>query len=163
MKISLIPLLLPLLLPALFSGVSPATAALAERIPDARLSFLPFDARVGVLPATPVSAVLHSALEYERLVGRPAPAEIDFSREWVAFYSAGVQHTTAAVASIAAIGLIEDGQGLRIATRLSMPAVSAGSGSGRMVPYTMAKFRRPPSQPRKVEWVHLLGIYLAAP
>jgi hypothetical protein len=31
-----------------------------------------------------------------------------------------------------------------------------------MIPYTMVKFRRPASLPRKVEWVQLKGISLAA-
>jgi hypothetical protein len=162
MKIHLIPLVLPLLIPAFFSGASPAAAALAERTPDTRLPFVPFDARVGVLSATPVSAVLHSAAEYAAVVGRPAPADLDFSREWVAFYSAGVQRTTEALASIEAIGLIEDGHALRIVTRLGLPALSTGPGFGRMIPYTMVKFRRPASLPRKVEWVQLKGISLAA-
>ncbi len=161
MKTSLIPLLLPLLVPAFFSSASPAVAVPAEEIPDARLAFLPFAARTGVLSQTPVNAVLHTAGEYLAVVGRNAPADIDFTREWVVFYSAGLQHTDQAVASIEAIGLMNNGEQLRIVTRLSMPALVGGAGSGRMIPYTLAKFRRPPSLPRQVDWVHLRGILLA--
>ncbi len=162
MKIKLIPLLLPLLLSALFSSASPAAAAPLAATRDTRLAFLPFAARVGVLPKTPVSAVLHTAGEYQAVVGRPAPAEIDFSREWVAFYSAGLQPTNGAVASIESIGLVDGGRGLRIVTRLRLPAISARPAAGLMIPYTMVKFRRPPSLPRSVSWVQIRGILLAA-
>ncbi len=162
MKIKLIPLVLPLFLPAFFSSASPAAAAPLAAAGETRLAFLPFAARVGVLPRTPVCAVLHSAGEYQAVVGRPAPVEIDFSREWVAFYSAGLQPTKLAVASIESIGLVDGGRELRIVTRLRLPAVSAHIGAGLMIPYTMVKFRRPPSLPRRVSWAQIRGILLAA-
>ena len=161
MKISLLPLLLPLLLPALLPGASSATAAPAERIPDARLAFAPLAARVGVLSAKPVSTVLRSWSEYFEVVGAPPPSDIDFRHEWVAYYGAGLQHVGGAVATIESIELVEEGRELRIATRLSLPALARGAAAGRDIPYAMVKFRRPPSIPGRFEFVGLRGMRLA--
>src|SRR5687767_12791427 len=65
---------------------SPASGSLKE------IPFTPLSDTIGHRGTSETRRVFTSAAAYERYFGHPAP-DVDFSREWVFFYSAGVKPT----------------------------------------------------------------------
>ncbi len=151
-----------LLLPALFCSASTGLAPLrVDPLPSARaLGFDPLAARVGLLPTVEVTALLRSPREYEALVGRPAPAAIDFEREWVVFYGGGLQPTTAGHAAISGIELTEGGHALRVHTVLVLPEHGLELAPGRGIPFAMVTIARPRTEIQAVRAEHVYALLL---
>jgi hypothetical protein len=157
MKPVLLPLLLPMLLPALFCSAGRGLAPLPVAAPPATsaLPFSPFAARVGLLPTGEVTTVLRSAREYQALLGRPAPPAIDFSRQWVVFYGAGLQPTTAARAAISGVELTEGDHVLLLHTVLLVPEHGLDLAPGRCIPFALATIPRPRCEIKAVRAEHV--------
>jgi len=162
MKPILLPLLLPMLLPAVFASVGSARGPLegAARPLSQPLAFRPFSPRAGHLPAYELTTVLRSEREYEALVGRPAPASIDFAREWVVFYGAGLQTAAFAHASISGVELTEGGHALRVHTVLLVTSPAFDPTPGRSIPFAVVRIARPQGEIHALRAEHT---YLMAP
>lgn len=102
---------------------------------------------------TPLRVVITSAAQYDAYVGHAPPVSINWSKEWVVFYAAGVQSTGGYAASIESIGA--SGRTLGVTTKLVRP------GEGCMVtmaltnPQAFAKFDRPSPRPRYASYKRL--------
>jgi hypothetical protein len=162
MKPILLPLLLPMLLPAVFAGAGSARGGLAgDALPVSQpLAFRPFGARAGRLPAGERTTVLRSEREYQALVGRPAPASIDFGREWVVFYGAGVQIAAFAHASISGVELTDGGHALRVHTALMLCSPGLDPAPGRGIPFALVRIERPSGE---IDALRAEHTYLMAP
>lgn len=86
--------------------------------------------------------IVTSSSEYVALFGHAPPPDLDFAREWVAFYGAGARPTGGYEASIVALTRRCDG-GLRMVTRLVSPGSSCFVTQAMTSPHALARFPRP--------------------
>ncbi|HUS67032.1 MAG TPA: protease complex subunit PrcB family protein [Kofleriaceae bacterium] len=91
-------------------------------------------------------AILTSAASWESYLGTTAPADVDFSREWVAFYGSGVQNTGGHQASIFGVRTLSDG-GLLIETEAVAPGAFCVVTQALTTPHTVVKFAIPSPRP----------------
>ena len=86
-----------------------------------------------------------TAASYRAVFGHDAPG-VNFAREWVFLYSAGVKPTGYS-ASVAAVFPMASGLSLRITTRLDSPGHGCAVAEGLSRPAAMVKFHIPPRRP----------------
>jgi hypothetical protein len=90
--------------------------------------------------------ILTSARSWSDHMGTTAPVEVDFSREWIAFYGAGLWPTGGSSADVVGLELIGDG-GVLVSTR----SQSAGRGcfvtQAPSTPHSVVKFAIPSPRP----------------
>ena len=110
---------------------------------ELRLAFTPFEDPEGVGPGSEraVTEVIYSARQYRRLFGHAAPADVDFRREIVVFYSAGVQPTGGYEATVESVDLRRNT--LAVTTRLSSPGEHCVVTQALTHPYALVKVDRP--------------------
>jgi hypothetical protein len=100
-------------------------------------------------PAIDVRYLIKSNQDYVIYLGHNAPSNVDFSKEWVVFYSAGPQPSGSSANIDRARFFSASGYDLYIYFRL----VKAGpSCSGTTIPYALAKFPSPPLRPRRTRY-----------
>jgi hypothetical protein len=93
-------------------------------------------------------AIVTSADSFEEYFGTAAPTDVDFSKEWVAFYGVGTRNTGGFGASITSLTLLPEWYGGMI-----METKSTSPGSDCMVtmaitwPHTLVKFEAPSYMP----------------
>jgi hypothetical protein len=92
----------------------------------------------------PESLVFTTASAYRRHFGHRAP-DVDFPREWVAYYAAGLQTSDGHVAAIR--GLTVKSSHLQVATSLESPGAACASHALPEVPYVLVKFKAPTPRP----------------
>jgi hypothetical protein len=112
-------------------------------------STIPFRTFSDTAPAKTAETrkIITSAAQYRAIVGHEPPVRLQWSREWVAFYSAGVQKTGGFNASIERIGLTASGRGLVVTTRLESPGAGCAVTESLTNPQTFVTFRRPTPTP----------------
>jgi PrcB C-terminal len=109
----------------------------SERIP-----FEVFSDEVGDLANIERRVLLKTADAYKTFFGHVAPAAVDFSREWVIFYSAGRRPSTGFEASVRA--LARAGARLHAVTQLQSPGRTCIVGDAITTPHVLVKFRAQP-------------------
>jgi len=91
--------------------------------------------------------VIKSKTAWKNVFGTTAPSSIDFTKEWVAFYSAGRQSSGGYTAEIARVRLSDTGKTLKIATRLEAPGADCITLTVITTPYAVVKFAKPSPAP----------------
>ena len=89
------------------------------------------------------SVLLTSDVEYIAMFGHRPPAEIEFSKSWVAFYSAGTFWGAYEQASIVDVSFIDAAHSLVISTLLRYPGVDCPMLGIPIKPYMMVAFPKP--------------------
>jgi hypothetical protein len=89
--------------------------------------------------------VIKSATQWKAVFGVSAPSSIQFDREWVAYYTAGVQTTGGYSAQITRLRISDTGKTLKIDTRLNKPGNDCVVTLALTAPYTIVKFEKPAS------------------
>ncbi len=98
--------------------------------------------------------VLTSRAAYASYFGHAAPAGLDFSREWVFFYSAGIRSTGGYEATVASISLSRSGKTLYVATHLRSPGAGCAVTFALSKPHAIVAFRRPSTRPTAARASH---------
>jgi hypothetical protein len=98
--------------------------------------------------------VLTSRAAYAGYFGHPAPADLDFSREWVFFYSAGTRTTGGYEATVASISRSQSGKTLHVSTHLVSPGVGCNVTFAFSTPHALVAFRRPATRPTAARAFH---------
>jgi hypothetical protein len=93
----------------------------------------------------PESVVITTASAYRKHFGHRAP-DVDFPREWVAYYSAGLQTSDGHVATIR--NLAVRGTRLEVTTSLESPGAACETHALPEVPHVLVKFRAPSPRPQ---------------
>jgi len=93
-----------------------------------------------------VRLLIRGEAVYRALFGASAP-RVDFSRKWVAFYSAGVKPTGGFDASIDRVWTSNTGKTLRVATRLRTPGPGCTVTKAFTTPHAAVAFMRPAKVP----------------
>jgi len=88
-----------------------------------------------------VRRLITSEAEYRAVLGGPPPENVDFRRDWVVFYAAGVMPTGGYSAHISRINVSED-RGLTIETRLVVPGPRCFVTQALTNPYIIARIPR---------------------
>ncbi len=83
-----------------------------------------------------------SAAAYRALFGHDAPG-IDFSREWLVFYSAGLEPTEGYRAKIPAMVQNPSGTTLKVVTSLESPGRNCNVADVETKPWAMVRFAKP--------------------
>jgi hypothetical protein len=125
------------------TDVASADEALHRAEPVA-LAFTSFEDDEIEPAAKPESLVFTTASAYRRHFGHRAP-DVDFPREWVAYYSAGLQTSDGHVAAIR--GLTVQSGHLSVATSLESPGAACESHALPEVPHVLVKFKAPSPRP----------------
>jgi hypothetical protein len=81
--------------------------------------------------------------------GAAPPSEIDFSREWAAYYTPGPEPTVGYRASITRVRLSDSGATLKISTSLEEPGAYCTPAASGGSPYAIVKFAKPASPPSR--------------
>ena len=122
----------------------------SERLPEGKADEigLPLTPLLDVEPAQ--SALIQEARRtittpaaFQRAVGRPAPASLDFNKEWVVFYTAGRKSTGGFEASIDQVRLAATGRSLQIATSLTTAGAGCNVTFAESTPYSLVTFPKP--------------------
>ena len=92
-------------------------------------------------------AILTSADSWEEYMGSPAPADVDFDREWVAFYGAGIRNTGGYSAEILAVHNLPVLGGLVVETRHQSPGFDCIVTQAFTWPHAVVKFDIPEPTP----------------
>jgi hypothetical protein len=92
-------------------------------------------------------AILTSAEAFATYLGTPAPEGFDFSRQWVAFYGAGVQSTGGYTASITAVRHAFIDGTLILATHFISPGPDCVVTQALTTPYAVVAFEVPTPRP----------------
>lgn len=95
--------------------------------------------------------IITSLAQYVSIVGHAPPVSVDWSREWVAFYSAGTRPTGGYDAAIDPVSFNVEWWApprLYLQTRLRQPGSTCLVPEIVTVPQAFAKFRRPPVRPQ---------------
>jgi hypothetical protein len=98
--------------------------------------------------------VLTSRAAYASYFGHAAPADLDFAREWVLFYSAGTRSTGGYQASVASISRSNSGKTLYVSTHLSSPGAGCNVTFALTTPHALVAFRRPATRPTTARATH---------
>lgn len=96
--------------------------------------------------------VITSADAFEQYFGAAPPSDVDFSREWIVFYTPGLQQTGGFEASIQSVQYAKSGQSIQIVTRLDSPGVDCQVQPYEHLPYTVVAFTRPNVRPQSVRY-----------
>lgn len=103
------------------------------------------------VPAGPAEAAEHaiftSAESFESYFGVAAPADVDWSREWVAFYSAGAQSSGGFDAGIDSMVYLPELGGLVVGSHLRSPGPSCIVPFVVTTPRALVKFELPAELP----------------
>jgi hypothetical protein len=135
-----------LLLGAIVLGLGGAAAA--DTPPS--LSFSPVTDDIGTAGERETRLLITSPSDYERYFGHPAPEGIDWSRQWLVFYSAGVQSTGGYEAQIERIFVT--GRVLHVVTVLVRPGENCIVTQALSKPHVMVVFDRPKVPVRHVRF-----------
>ena len=137
------------LLPISLAGLSLPAPAM-----DMRLPISPLPAGFGHGSPRGITVVITSSLEYETRFHERAPT-MDFSREWLVYYSPGMVPSTGFEASIVDVRPGADGLSLNIITGLVEPGPNCDVKPVRSHPFALASFPRPVRTADSVLFSHL--------
>lgn len=98
--------------------------------------------------------VLTSRAAYASYFGHAAPAGLDFSREWIFFYSAGTRTTGGYEATVASITRSHSGKTLYVSTNLTAPGDGCLVTFALTQPHALVAFRRPAKFPTSARAYH---------
>lgn len=110
---------------------------------DPHVAFEEFADDIGSAGEDETRMLFTSRDEYEAFFGHRVPEGVDFDREWVVFYSAGLLSTGGYDARIHDIQLTEAGRSLKIATQLVSPGPDCLVPMVITKPYMLAKLPIP--------------------
>lgn len=152
-----------LLAAATLAALSPVTACVDE---DAEVEFaeevggdddgkadrpdLPLTVIAGQVPLERSRhrvGIIKSAAAWDRVFGTEPPAELDFTRHWVVYYTAGVQATGGYQARVARVRLSDTGRTLKVATVLDRPGPTCLVTQALTHPTVVVRIDRPASSP----------------
>lgn len=151
------PLALPFLLVTAMSAACANQEEIALQVPSdtdaaeltgaaattAQRSYIPFTALsddIGAAGQTESRRVLTSNTAYRSLFGHDAPAAVDWSAEWVFFYSAGQQTSGGYSTELRSVG--RDGGDISFVTSLLSPGKACVTTASLTRPYLLARFPR---------------------
>ncbi len=120
--------------------------------PDLRMRALDLAVPAAVGDAE-IRLLVRSNAAYRALFGSAAPA-VDFSRQWVAFYSAGRKPSGGYAASIDRVWTSASGRTLRVATRLVAPGPDCNVTLALTRPHAAVAFDRPRVTPSQLRAYH---------
>jgi hypothetical protein len=92
-------------------------------------------------------AIITSAESWKSYFGTDAPADVDFSREWVAFYGAGMRSTGGFSAEIRGLSFLPDHGGLVLETHHQSPGFDCIVTMALTWPHAVVKFDIPEPRP----------------
>jgi hypothetical protein len=115
------------------------------------ISFTQFEDDIGAAGAREARQIITSQAGYRRLFGHDAPG-VDFSQEWVLFYSAGEKPTGGYAASVESIRVMRGGVILDVTTSLLSPGDDCVVTQAFTRPYALVKFARQVPRPRFVRY-----------
>ena len=98
---------------------------------------------IGDRGAEETRRVFTSASGYEAYFAHPAPAGVDWSREWLALYSAGTRRSGGYQASIESAHAAPSSRTLIVTTKLVSPGAGCIVTMGLTKPYALVKFPMP--------------------
>lgn len=135
---------LPLALAGCGSPDPETTADIGSTVQELRTRNIPFTVfqdDIGTAGETETRRLFKTSHSYHAYFGHDAPVDVDFTKEWVVFYSAGVENTGGYDASIDS--LRQRGRVLIVTTALESPGPNCIVTEALTKPYVLAKFDRP--------------------
>lgn len=116
------------------------------------IAFTTFADDIGAVGQSETRRIVTTLAGYRSFFGHNAPSGVNFARDWVVFYSAGVKSTGGYGASIDNIGTSTSGRTLKVTTSLKSPGSGCAVTMALTKPYVLAKFRRPAPRPYYVSF-----------
>jgi PrcB C-terminal len=123
------------------SDVAVASADLDAKTDQPSIPFtVVTDNAIGFAPAT--RTLIKTAAAYRSFFGHSAPSSVNFSTDWVVFYSAGQKNTGGYAASISNITTSLSGVSLKVTTSLSSPGSNCPVTQSLTNPKVLVKFKK---------------------
>jgi hypothetical protein len=138
-KLSRISALLPLVL-LCGADIHSAQPRLLDGVMHLPMTAIPEDP--SSIPETPALFLVTTLAQYQQLFGEDAVA-VDFNRDWVFLYSAGLEPTGGYEAVVSDLAYTPDVQSLVITTTLESPGMNCAVPQIVTKPYSVVKFPRP--------------------
>ena len=102
---------------------------------------------IGARGQSPTRRLFTNAASYTSYFGHAAPASVDFDKEWVVFYSAGVQTSGGYEVAVDHVRLSNSGATLKVTTRLTSPGLDCAAITVLTTPTVLVKFDKPAQRP----------------
>jgi len=125
-------------------------AAADEKADSLSIAFTAFDDDIGSVGQTETRKLFTTSGSYKAYFGHDAPRDVDFSKEWVVFYSAGVKRTGGFEASVARVALA--GRTLNVTTSLVSPGPDCFVTQALTKPHALVKLAKPRPAPSFVRY-----------
>jgi hypothetical protein len=106
--------------------------------------FQEFKDNTGTKGASETRQLFKTLAAYKDYFGHNPPPEVNFSTDWVFFYSAGVKTTRGYIASVKKIEPDQSGVTLKITTSLATPDSSCKESVQPYKTFVLVKFQHPP-------------------
>lgn len=151
----------------LSSALAVGLAACAAEVPDGELPFegeasslgkadhatLAFTAVDDATIVSPIlehggTVILTTPGAWRRVMGTPAPASVDFGREWVAFHGSGLQHTGGFAAEVTGLRYYAGLRALVLETKDTSPGPGCIVTQALTTPHSVVEFAIPWPRPR---------------
>jgi hypothetical protein len=97
------------------------------------------------LPTTATHRIFTTARSYRLFFGSDAPASVDFSKSWVAFYGAGMKTSGGYAATIPSVSRSVSGKTIKITTALQSPGPDCMVTMAITNPHVFVKFPKQPA------------------
>jgi len=108
-------------------------------------------------------AIITSAASWEDYMGTTAPADVDFDREWIAFYGAGTRNTGGYSATISSLLNVPSVELLVLETEHKSPGFDCIVTQAITWPHDLVKFEIPNTVPTWATSEHHDETYLCSP
>lgn len=120
----------------------------AGKADDATVAVTPIDADVSFDRREAGGAyVITTKAAWKRVMGTAAPADVDFSKEWVAFYGTGLQNTGGYSAEVTGLAYSASLRSLIVSTHATSPGPDCVVTQALTTPHQVVKFAIPSPRP----------------
>lgn len=130
----------------------PGDSAGPDKADEATLALTPLDVGVPRDAQTERVVIIKSKTRWREVFGSAAPASINFSRQWVALYTAGAHGSEGHRAAVSKVRLSASGKTLTVVTSLESPGESCVLTRGITTPFAVVAFAKPRVAPTSVRY-----------
>ena len=124
----------------------------AEKADEATLALTKLDVAAPTEIVAERVGVIKTKTRWREVFGTTAPASVNFSRQWVAYYTAGAQSSGGFSASVTKIRVSPSGKTVTIVTNLDAPGAGCFVTLSITHPYAVVAFKKPAVTPTSVRY-----------
>ncbi len=119
----------------------------AEKADEATLALTALDVDSPLDASTERVAIIKTKTRWREIFGTAAPASVNFSKQWVAVYTAGPRTSGGYAASVTKVRLSASGKTMTVVTNVDRPGAGCMVTRAITFPYAVVAFKKPATAP----------------